>query len=251
MIYVTGDTHGDKTRLKRKNLKKIKKGDYLIICGDFGFVWKGDRSEKRFLKRLGKRKYSILFVDGAHENFNELEKYPAEEWNGGKTRHISGNLRNLMRGEVFNLGEDVIFAFGGGHLDEPSADYEYSGAPELPTEEDFKKGLAKLEKLGSVDYIFSYEAPSRITEFLRLSKTDFGHLNTFLDILSERCEFKKWFFGQHHINKTVSSKYQAVYDRVIKADKEPNINQNKKIKNKSKVIKHKTERKQTNGGNQV
>lgn len=35
MIYLTGDLHGDIERLKSKEMKKLKKGDTLIVCGDF------------------------------------------------------------------------------------------------------------------------------------------------------------------------------------------------------------------------
>ena len=35
MICVTGDMHGDLSRFKDKKIKKLKKGDFLIVCGDF------------------------------------------------------------------------------------------------------------------------------------------------------------------------------------------------------------------------
>ena len=37
MIYVTGDLHGDMNRLRMIE-KTLAEGDYLIICGDFGFI---------------------------------------------------------------------------------------------------------------------------------------------------------------------------------------------------------------------
>ena len=43
MIYFTGDLHGDYDRFKSKELKKLKKGDTLIVCGDFGFLWDGSK----------------------------------------------------------------------------------------------------------------------------------------------------------------------------------------------------------------
>lgn len=42
MIYVTGDTHGDFTKLNRDSFpeqKGMTKDDTVIICGDFGGVW--------------------------------------------------------------------------------------------------------------------------------------------------------------------------------------------------------------------
>lgn len=42
MVYITGDTHGDLSFFRNPKLKKLKKGDTLIICGDFGFIWNND-----------------------------------------------------------------------------------------------------------------------------------------------------------------------------------------------------------------
>ena len=39
MICVTGDLHGDITRFKSPVLKKLRRGDALIITGDFGCIW--------------------------------------------------------------------------------------------------------------------------------------------------------------------------------------------------------------------
>ena len=82
MIYVTGDTHGDLTRFKDPQLKKLKAGDTLIICGDFGFLWNGSKKEKANLKKLLTAEYTICFIDGCHENFDMLEKFPESTWNG-------------------------------------------------------------------------------------------------------------------------------------------------------------------------
>ena len=36
MVYITGDMHGDLERLYDKEFKKLKRGDILIVCGEFG-----------------------------------------------------------------------------------------------------------------------------------------------------------------------------------------------------------------------
>jgi hypothetical protein len=235
-IYVTGDTHGDPVRFKKaKKTKKLRKGDFLVVCGDFGFVWDGSKREKALLRRLGRRKYHILFVDGIHENFDELNSYPEEEWNGGKTRKVSGNLRYLMRGEVFTLGSKTVLAFGGGRLDEVEPSLEesesdddvpaFKESPEIPKESEYRKGLRAITRHnGRVDYIISHEAPSKIAEFLELPNSDKSRANAYLDILGETCVFERWFFGHHHINKVVTSKYYALFDRVMRADEIINSN---------------------------
>ena len=61
MVYITGDLHGDLARLSAPDMRQVKKGDTLIVCGDFGFIWNGDRREKKILKRLGALPYTLLF----------------------------------------------------------------------------------------------------------------------------------------------------------------------------------------------
>ncbi|MDR0197953.1 MAG: metallophosphoesterase [Oscillospiraceae bacterium] len=222
MIYVTGDTHGDLSRFKLSAARKIKKRDVLIVCGDFGFVWDGGVKEKRVLKWLGKRRYDVLFADGAHENFDELKKYGEEYWCGGKTRKISGRLRMSARGQVFEIGGKRVFVFGGGDRDDGAAS---GGEGEKPTPEDFAEAMKNLEKADfKVDYVVSYEPPTQITEFLSLSKLDddaapeserAGH---YLDEINKKLKYERWFFGRHHINKIVTPKYFALFDGIVSAE---------------------------------
>ena len=46
MVYVTGDMHGDESRLYDAQWRKLKAGDILIVCGDFGYLWDGGKREK-------------------------------------------------------------------------------------------------------------------------------------------------------------------------------------------------------------
>ena len=75
MVYITGDTHGDFERL---DSLRLKKGDTLIICGDFGFIWDGSAREEKILKQLGKKKFNICFIDGTHENTFRNEEQPED-----------------------------------------------------------------------------------------------------------------------------------------------------------------------------
>ena len=56
MIYVTGDTHGIASRFDDPRLKKLGRGDTLIVCGDFGFLWDGSKDEINALKADGGNK---------------------------------------------------------------------------------------------------------------------------------------------------------------------------------------------------
>jgi len=121
MIYITGDCHKDFSRFTEENFpeqKYMTKDDYVIICGDFGGVWwsRSDskcRTDEFDLNWLEERPFTTLFVDGNHENFDELYNYPVKEWYGGKVHEIRPHVLHLMRGEIFEICGKKIFAFGG------------------------------------------------------------------------------------------------------------------------------------------
>ena len=92
MIYITGDTHRDFSRFTGKErdrlLFDLKKGDIVIVCGDFGLLWDKSSTFAFYLDWLGRLPFQILWVAGNHENYDMLEEYNCEFWHGGKVRHI-------------------------------------------------------------------------------------------------------------------------------------------------------------------
>ena len=88
--------------LKQNRPKKFTSEDYLIICGDFGFIWNGGKKKKTIGKTKSKP-YTILFVDGTHENFDLLNTYPTKQWNQGTVHEIRPNILHLKRGEIFEI----------------------------------------------------------------------------------------------------------------------------------------------------
>lgn len=246
MICVTGDLHGDITRFRSPVLKKLRRGDALIITGDFGCIWDGSKKEKKMLKKLGKKKYNVLFAEGVHENFDLLEEYPVEQWCGGKTRLISGNLRQLMRGQYYTIAQKNVFVFGGGQSEENNSylepDDEKSWIKELPTDEELEEGLRNLEQHGNeADFIISYEPPARMIEFIDIGKTSRNHINTYLDKVLDTAKFKMWYFGKRHINKLIPPRYRCIFDAVDVAD-DTRLPKQKKQK-PEKVKKEKPEKK--------
>lgn len=219
MILITGDIHGDLSRFKDKRLRRLKKSDALIICGDFGLIWDGGKKEKRILKRLGKRRYNILFVEGAHENFAELEKYETEEWCGGLTRKISGNLRQLIRGNIFEIAGKTVFAFGGGKADDiqENAEDSLKLSYEVPSADELSATDKRLsERKNTVDFIVSYQPPQTIAEFLG-GQPQADKISAYLEEKKESLVFKQWFFGKFHIIKRIPTRFTAVFDDITEA----------------------------------
>lgn len=221
MIYFTGDTHGDLSRFKTSSAKKLKKGDTLIICGDFGFVWNDSKEEMSRIKWLSKRKYKILFVEGAHENFEMLDRYPKVDFCGGKARQISDNIYQLIRGEIFEIEGKKILAFGGGDDEELDVmDFKESlDFVRLPSEEECEHARENLEKLEhAVDYIVTYDVGFKMRGFLEMESNCFNNLHAFLNEISTSCSFKKWFFGCFHMDRRIPPFYYAVYENIYDAE---------------------------------
>lgn len=223
MIYVTGDTHGFIERFQENNMndQNWTENDYLIVCGDFGFIFENDEAEKEKLDFLATKPYNICFCDGNHENFDALYSYPLQEWNGGRVHRIRENIFHLMRGQVFEIEGKKIFTFGGARSTDRTAASAYWWPQEQPNEEEFKIGLANLEKHDfKVDYIITHTAlldinwliakqPS-VRANLEISCRD-TELMKYLWEYESKAEYKHWYFGHWHLDTPVNNKLTAVY----------------------------------------
>ena len=249
MIYITGDTHSDFSRFTEENFSiqsEMTKDDYIIICGDFGGVWtfeEESRREKELLDWLDNKNFTTLFVDGNHENYTRLYNYPMEEWNGGKVHKIRDSVLHLMRGEIFDIDNKRIFAFGGArshdiqdgilNLDEEEKIYEYRkrGAYfrirdfswwdlELPTNQEMENGIDNLEKINyKVDYIISHCCPTSIQALINSTyKRDI--LTDYLQQISEKCTFKRWYFGHYHDYRQVNAQFTLLYEDILQLEYE-------------------------------
>lgn len=218
MICVIGDTHGDYSRFSHKKIKALGRGDYLIICGDFGFVWDGSEKEKAVLKKIGAKKYTTLFLPGSHDNYDLLEEYPEIDFMGGRARSISGQLYMLVSGGIFDLDGINAYVFGGGQAADIDVRIENNTwwEQELPDEALLESGRKRLEEANNtVDYIFTHEPPASIAEFLQTGTPTvlpMSRLNICFDNMKGDITFKMWFFGKLHKNKLIPPKYAAVFD---------------------------------------
>lgn len=218
MFFVTGDVHGNIRDFTERKYGHVKKNDHIIVCGDFGLLWTGAKDELRNIEKLGKRKYNVLFIDGAHENFDLLSKYPVTEWNGGKVQIISGNLIHLMRGQVYTIDGKKIFTFGGGESEDHEMRIPHKSwwEEEIPSEKEMEDGIANLVKNDwQVDYIFTHEAPTAMRRYLEGTDFNLNALNVYLECIRQKCKYRKWIFGNYHKNHKISPTNETVFDDVI------------------------------------
>lgn len=219
MVYITGDVHGSLSDLDNRNINKLKKDDVLIITGDFGFIWDNSKSEIKALKKLSKRKYKILFVDGVHENFELLEQYEVVAIFGAKARRIADNIYCLNRGEIYNIDNKSIFCLGGGEVDDPfeKGVNDALHSP-MPTDEQLKYAVDNLQKIGKkVDVIITHEAPASVKRLIRRD-CEINDLNMFLDTILHNVKYSKWLFGSLHTDRALSNQMTCVWQEVIRLD---------------------------------
>lgn len=250
MVYATGDCHGNFRRFTRKYQRKlalgITKGDYVIVCGDFALLWAKDAEFSYNLKWFSQPPYTILWVQGNHENYNMIEEYPLEKWNGSNVRHIvKDKVILLERGQVFAIEGKTFFTFGGassrdirgGILDRTSSTYKtdykrakQSGEPfrilneswweqELPGVTELEEGRRNLEKARyKVDYVISHCGSNRLQKAVECYGAGaYGHdiLTDYFEELEDRLQYKQWFCGHYHQDLCLDSRHVILYHRIV------------------------------------
>lgn len=233
MIYITGDTHGEKGRfrlLDQEGADEWTCEDYLIICGDFGYIYADDEDEHTFLDQLEKLPYTICFSDGNHENFPAIYRYPCEEWMGGRIHRIRKNIVHLMRGQVYTIEGKKFFTMGGAYSIDRYMRIEKRSwwKEELPSDAEYREASAALKEHGfKVDYIVTHTAPAQIIRSMRRDPN--GHefhapdrhdaeLTGFLEWIMYEVEFKRWFFGHWHTDEVIFGKFRALWFDVEKIE---------------------------------
>ena len=197
MVYLTGDTHGDIQRFKQGKLRWLGKKDTVVVLGDFGFVWDGSAAERKRLDRLRKRPYTVLFLDGSHENYDLLAQYPETELFGGRVQSLGGNVYHVCRGSMLELEGKTYLCFGGAESQdkddrEPGVNW---WKQEMPSDEEYDTCRRNLEK---VDYKGRLCADPRCTkqifDFTALALGESNRLHLFLDEILLKLTYEKWFF---------------------------------------------------------
>lgn len=223
MIYVTGDTHTpiDIKKLATKNFpeqKLLSKEDYLIILGDYGGVWDNSEEDRYWRRWLNNKNFTTLFVDGNHENFDLLNKYDVEYWNGGKVHMIEDSIIHLMRGQVFDIDGNIFFTMGGAEsidkLDRTEGKSWWK--EELPSQKEIEEALYNLELNNwKVDYVLTHTTSNKNMEQMGYIKEK-NILNSFFDEVQEKLQYKHWYCGHFHSDTKIDDKHTVVYRKVIK-----------------------------------
>lgn len=245
MIYVTGDIHGEPKRFGKYKFvdgMRMTKNDTMIILGDFGLIWSGDKTEEYLLDWMESLPFTTVFIDGNHENFDLLDKYPVVDYKGGKAHKIRNSIYHLMRGYVFEIEGYKFFAFGGASSHDISdgiidpKDFRNNNElnrkirfmqnegknlfrikgrswwpEELPNEEEMQRGIESLKANNfKVDFVITHCLPSEILASIYPGETDIL-TQYFNELLYRGLSFRYWYAGHYHLDKYMGRKFELLY----------------------------------------
>ena len=228
MIYITGDTHRDFSRL---NNIPYKSGDMLIVLGDAGINFllnDDDRKVKEVLNSLG---IKLFCIRGNHEERPEnISSYMEVEMFDGKVFMESEypNLIFAKDGETYNINGIKVLVIGGAY----SVDKEWRirnnygwFKDEQLSQEEMEQILNKV-KGEKYDVVmthtcpYKYEPREMFLSGIDESKVD-KSMEHFLDKVEESIEYDKWYCGHYHTEKQID-KLEFMFESVkeFKFDKD-------------------------------
>ena len=228
--FVTGDTHGTK---HFRHLEKfatfyeddLTKKDVMIICGDAGLTWFNDCCKNiSIILSYNDLPCTIVIVDGNHENFATLRKYPEIEKFGGPVYKLASSVFYLQRGYVYEINGQTFFSFGGGFSYDSLSRIEHIDwwREEIPNITEMRRGQDNLKLHNNeVDYLITHTcALSDLDKLEDITGTIFDKgrenpeyfLNLYIEECKRTCKFKKHFFGHYHEDEVLDKHTTVVFE---------------------------------------
>jgi len=220
--FVMGDVHGEMD-FHKVYREAGHENDRLLQVGDFGLVFNvmQTRAELDRLKDMQNHWKEVFLVDGNHENFTRLNRFPLQTRYGGKVRQLAPNVFWMQRGEVFDFDGQTVWAMGGADSVDKhwrTKDHDW-WAEELPTWDEMNYGMDNLEKVDwKVDYVLSHTCPNKVKhmmmQYMRLKPNDV-HLEKYFDEVVEKLDFYKWYFGHFHVDVTLGNQFVGLFNYLV------------------------------------
>jgi len=217
LIYITGDTHGEFSRVDEVcDEFKTTREDILIILGDVGLNYYADFHDENKKKHLCELPITLFWIHGNHEQRpSNFEAYKEVIWNEGVV-YIEKAFPNILfakDGEIFDLNGLKTIVIGGAYsVDKFYRIYNNYGwwEDEQPSEEIKQYVEMKLEQVNwNIDVVLShtvslkYEPVEVFIGGIDQSKVD-KSTEIWLDSIEKRLNYKKWYVGHYHTIKKIN-----------------------------------------------
>ncbi len=225
-FFITGDTHGNFTRLEYfTNWARPTGSDTLIILGDAALNYFADERDRGRKQYVSSYPFSTFCVHGNHEmRPQNIPNYKMKEWHGGQV-WCDGEYPILFAkdGEIYDFDGLSCIVIGGAY----SVDKEYRlkmgyhwFPDEQPSEEIKRRVEEQLEAHDwKVDVVLSHTCPYRYmpTETfipgLDQSKVD-NSTEIWLGEIEEKLNYKRWYCGHYHTEKKID-KMTFLYKSIV------------------------------------
>jgi predicted phosphodiesterase len=130
--------------------------DVIVHLGDFGYNF-GRSFLRRVSTELAHARIPLLFVDGNHENFDRLHRYPISV---SGLRQVTGGVYHLPRGFRWQWAGVRFLALGGAHsVDRP---YRVPGVSWWKDETLTDEQVAEAIAGGPADILVSHDCPTGV-----------------------------------------------------------------------------------------
>ena len=216
MIFTTGDTHGDFSRLFLFcQHQATSENDIMIILGDAGFNFCGDERDRKWKQMVSKLPITVFSIHGNHEmRPATIPTYHTAEWHGGQV-YVEDEFPNLLfgiDGEIYDLDGAQTIVIGGAYsVDKPYRLARGLGwwSDEQPSEEIRQKvENALAARNWKIDVVLSHTTPLKYEpREVFLSGIDQSTVDKsteiWLDSIEDRLTYKRWYAGHYHTEKKI------------------------------------------------
>ena len=216
MFYLTGDTHGDFSRVEKFCRKmQTTTNDTMIILGDAGLNFYENRLDSMRKEFAGKIPIVFFCIHGNHEiRPQNISSYVPGTFCGGKVLYEKAypTILFAVDGEVYDFDGTRCIVIGGAYsIDKYYRLARHSGwwPDEQPSAEIKKVVEARLASLDyKIDVVLSHTCPLKYepTEvFLHGIDESAVDKSTeqWLDSIEDRLTYKKWYCGHFHTSKAI------------------------------------------------
>ncbi|MDD6539456.1 MAG: serine/threonine protein phosphatase [Firmicutes bacterium] len=220
MIYLTGDTNGDFSRIQDFcSAMGTTKDDIMIVLGGASMNYNGGQYDYYKKKNVSALPIKFFFIHGCHEIRPEtLENYKEIEWNGG-TAYIEEEFPDYIfakDGEVYNLNGHKTLVCGGGYS--PNKEFCIrQGVGWYPDEQPDAAIKARVEAACEannwiVDVVLTHSAPAKFAPAIPLppmvSEASLDKsTELWLDEIENKLHYNFWFCGHYQMDLAMDPFY--------------------------------------------
>lgn len=236
-IYITGDCHGDFSKIKYFcKTHNTTKEDIMIILGDVGLNYYLNKRDEKNKKELQKLPLTFLLLQGNHEKYaKNIKGYVKKSI---ETEQIKGefytqdeypDLLFLINGNDYFINDLHMLALGGAYSVDKwyrlANHYAWFEDEEMTDEEQINFiNKIKTTPMG-VDIVLSHTCPyNYMPTHLFLAMVDQSTVDNktekFLNVVEKNITYKYWFCGHFHAEEQLWDKGFMLYEETWKIEKE-------------------------------